>query len=117
MRDDSLDLNSNQLSAMSVLFSHGDLLMGELAHHERVQPPSMTRIVKELERRSYVVRSETPQDRRQSLVSLTDAGSEVLAANRKRRTDWLARQLAALEPAERDILRKAIPVLEKVNQA
>jgi DNA-binding MarR family transcriptional regulator len=116
VRDQSLDLNSNQLSAMSVLFSHGDLLMGELAARELVKPPSMTRIVNELERRGYVVRKETPQDRRQARVSLTDAGRDVLAANRKRRTDWLARQLAGLEPAEREILRKAIPILEKVNR-
>jgi DNA-binding MarR family transcriptional regulator len=117
MRDESLDLNSNQLSAMSVLFSHGDLLMGELAALELVQPPSMTRIVNELERRGYVLRSDTAEDRRQARVSLTDAGRQVLQANRKRRTDWLARRLAELEPGEREILRKAVPILEKVNRA
>lgn len=117
MRDESLDLNSNQLSAMSVLWMHGDLLMGELAAHELVQPPSMTRIVNELERRGYVIRSDTAEDKRQARVSLTDAGRQVLIANRKRRTDWLARRLAELEPGEREILRKAVPILEKVNRA
>ncbi|WP_228265934.1 MarR family winged helix-turn-helix transcriptional regulator [Microlunatus elymi] len=117
MRDESLELSPNQLSAMGVLLNHGDQLMGELAAHETVQPPSMTRIVNELERRGYVRRSAGSDDRRQARVSLTDAGREVLLANRKRRNDWLARRIAELEPQERDILRKAIPILEKVNRA
>jgi DNA-binding MarR family transcriptional regulator len=117
MRDESVDLNSNQLSAMSVLLNHGDQLMGELAAKELIQPPSMTRIVNELERRGYVRRSESPQDKRQAWVSLTEAGRDVLIANRKRRNDWLARRLAELQPGEREILRKAVPILEKVNRA
>jgi DNA-binding MarR family transcriptional regulator len=50
-------------------------------------------------------------------VSLTDAGREVLLANRRRRTDWLARRLAELDPEEREVLRRAVPILEKVNHA
>lgn len=115
LRDESLDLNSNQLSAMSVLLNNGDQLMGELAARELIQPPSMTRIVNELERRGYVLRSGDPHDKRQARVSLTDAGREVLLANRKRRDDWLARRLAELTPEEREVLRKAVPILEKVN--
>lgn len=117
MRDESLDLTSNQLSAMSVLLNHGDQLMGELAARELIQPPSMTRIVNELERRGFVVRTCDPRDKRQARVSLTDAGREVLLANRKRRNDWLARRLAELTPEEREVLRKAVPILEKVNHA
>ena len=117
MRDESMELNSNQLSAMGVLLNHGDLQMGELAAREMVQPPSMTRIVNELERRGFVRRSDNPDDRRQARVSLTENGRQVLLANRKRRNDWLARRIAALDPEEREILRKAVPVLEKVNCA
>lgn len=117
MRDESLELNTNQLSAMGVLLNHGDQLMGELAAREMVQPPSMTRIVNELERRGLVVRSDNPGDRRQARVSLTERGREILLANRKRRNDWLARRIADLSPDEREILRKAIPILEKVNSA
>jgi DNA-binding MarR family transcriptional regulator len=117
MRDESVDLTPNQLSAMSVLLNQGDQLMGELATRELVQPPSMTRIVNALERRGYVVRSGDPQDKRQARVSLTDAGREVLMANRRRRTDWLARRLAELDPEDREVLRRAVPILEKVNHA
>jgi DNA-binding MarR family transcriptional regulator len=117
MRDDTLGLNSNQLSAMAVLLNSGDQLMGELAALELVQPPSMTRIVNGLEELGYVVRRPDPRDRRQCLVTLTDSGREVLIANRARRDEWLAVRLAELDPEERDVLRKAVPILEKVNHA
>lgn len=117
MRDDSLELNHNQLSAMGVLLNHGDLLMGELAAKEKVQPPSMTRIVNGLEERGFVVRKDDPQDKRSCLVAITDSGRDVLMADRRRRDAWLAKRVAELDPAERDVLRQAVVILEKVNHA
>ena len=117
MRDESLDLNSNQLSAMSVLLNNGDLTMGQLAALEKVRPPSMTRIVNGLELRGLVARTPRVTDGRQSVVSLTDSGRQILLANRRRRDQWLAQRLAELEPEERDVLRKSVAILEKVNHA
>ena len=116
MQDESLELNPNQLSAMGVLLNSGDQLMGELAALEKVRPPSMTRIVNSLEVRGYVARRPDPRDHRQCLVALTEAGRQVLLANRRRRDEWLAVRLAGLDPAEREALRRAIPVLERLNQ-
>lgn len=117
MRDESLDLNGNQTSAMAVLANQGPLKIGELAAFEKVQPPSMTRIVDGLEQRGYVTRSAAEHDRRTCVVQLTDAGLEVVLADRRRRDAWLAVRLAELSPAERDVLRQAVPILEKVNHA
>jgi DNA-binding MarR family transcriptional regulator len=117
MRDDSVELNSNQLSAMSVLLNSGDLSMGELASQEKVQPPSMTRIVNGLEERGFVARQPHVIDKRQSVVSLTDSGRQVLLANRRRRDQWLAKRIAELEPEEREVLRRCVSILEKVNHA
>jgi DNA-binding MarR family transcriptional regulator len=117
MRDDSVELNSNQLSAMAVLLNSSDLLMGELAAAEKMQPPSMTRIVNGLEARGYLARRPHPDDRRQCLVTLSDEGRKILLANRRRRDEWLAVRIAQLAPAEREVLREAIEILEKVNSA
>jgi DNA-binding MarR family transcriptional regulator len=116
MQDEALGLNPNQLSAMAVLLNSGDQLMGELAAQERVQPPSMTRIVNGLEARGYVARRPDSRDHRQCLVALTESGRQVLMANRRRRDEWLAVRIAALDPAEREVLRRAVGVLEKVNR-
>ena len=117
MRDDSVGLNSNQLSAMAVLLNSGDMLMGELAAAEKMQPPSMTRIINGLEARGFVARRPHPEDRRQCLVTLSDEGRKILLANRRRRDEWLAIRIAQLDPAEREVLREAIAILEKVNSA
>lgn len=117
MRDDSLELNSNQLSAMAVLLNVGDLPMGELAAAEKVQPPSMTRIVNGLEQRGLVTRRPDAHDRRSSRVSLTEEGRQILLANRRRRDQWLARRIAELDPGEVEVLRQCVRILEKVDQA
>lgn len=117
LREDSVDLSSNELSAMAVLLTHGDLPMGELAALELVQPPSMTRIVNGLEQRGLLTRTRDPHDRRSARVSLTEDGRQILLANRRRRDQWLAVRLAELESDERDVLRRCIPLLEKMNHA
>jgi DNA-binding MarR family transcriptional regulator len=117
MQEGSLDLNLNQLSAMAVLLNSGDQLMGELAAQEKIRPPSMTRIVNSLEARGYVLRRPDPRDHRQCLVALTDSGRDVLLANRRRRDQWLAVRISELDPAEREVLRRAVRILEKVNRA
>ena len=75
----------------------------------------MTRIVNGLEERGLVTHTTDPQDRRSARVSLTEEGRQILLANRRRRDQWLAVRLAELDPDERDLLRRCIPLLEKVN--
>jgi len=115
VRADSSDLQSNQLSVMAVLLNEGDLLMGELAARERIQPPSMTRIVNGLEERGYVARRPDPSDRRQCLVTVTESGRQIILANRQRRDEWLTVRIAELDPADRRVLRQAVAILDKVN--
>jgi DNA-binding MarR family transcriptional regulator len=49
-------------------------------------------------------------------VALTESGRQVLLANRRRRDEWLAVRIAELDPADRDVLRHAVRVLERLNQ-
>src|SRR5690348_2581048 len=68
------DLTDSQYSVLALLDRVGPLTPGELAEHERVQPPSMTRTVAALDAAGLVSRSGRPDDRRQVVVALTDAG-------------------------------------------
>lgn len=110
--DESLTLT--QLATLGTLDRHGAMSLGELAAHERVQPPSMTRIVSALEQRRLVVRGPDHDDGRRVVVSITGAARALLAEDRRRRDAWLARSLRELTAAERDALRRATPVLEKL---
>ena len=103
-----------QLAALGTVFHYGPLTAGELAEREHVQPPSMTKIIAALEDRGLVQRAVGPIDRRQVLVSSTQAGRELVLSTRRARTEWLARRLALLTADERAALRAAAPVLEKL---
>ena len=110
-------LTLTQLSALSMLDRHGPSTPGELAAHEKVQPPSMTRVLAHLEELGLVERAPHPRDGRQVLVALTAAASAVLAEDRRRREAWLVDHLADLTGVERDALRVAAPVLDRLAGA
>lgn len=107
-------LSVGQLSVLGSLSRNGPCSVGELAAMERVQPPSMTRTVNCLEEGGYVVRARHETDKRQVVVALSAKGEETLAADRKRRDVWLAQRLRELTPEERDLLRKAAPIIERL---
>ncbi|MGC4940972.1 MarR family winged helix-turn-helix transcriptional regulator [Kribbella sp. DT2] len=113
-REDGHDLTANQLGVLGALGKHDAMTVGELAAHEQVKPPSMTRIVSNMEDAGLVARRPHPTDKRQIVVELTEAAHALLRANRRRRDEWLQTKLKKLTPEERDILRKAAPVLERL---
>jgi DNA-binding MarR family transcriptional regulator len=90
---------------------------GELAEHEKVQPPSMTRVISVLVDLQLVRREPHPSDRRQVVLTATDVGRDLVIKARRRREAWLALRLKELSPAERAALRAAAPILEKLSQA
>jgi DNA-binding MarR family transcriptional regulator len=107
-------LSANQLGVMSTLNRQGSLTIGEIAAIEKVRPPSTTRTVTSLEELGLVVREPHPTDRRQVLVRLADEGRRILAEDRKRRDAWLARRLDELPPEDKELLRAAAPILERL---
>jgi DNA-binding MarR family transcriptional regulator len=111
------DLTVTQLSALTSLQLAGALTPRELADAERVQPPTMTKIVGRLEERGLVQRTPHPTDGRQVILATTAAGQAVLAQFERARDEWLARKLAELTAEEREILRRAAEILQKVARA
>ena len=106
-----------QLSALAALEkSGGAMTPGELAAYERVQPPSMTKVLASLEERGLVSRTMHPTDRRQAYIELTDAGQELIHTERSARDAWFSQRLATLTEAERDQLRDLVPVLDKLAE-
>jgi len=71
-------ISPSQLSALASLGLSRELTLGELAAAERVQPPTMTRIVAALEEAGLVTRTVDAGDRRVARVALTSAGRGLL---------------------------------------
>lgn len=110
-------LSDIQLAALAALARHDSMTPGELAEHEKVQPPSMTRVIAVLEERGLVKREPHATDRRQVVLTVTGDGRDVVQRVRRRREAWLAQRLQELTPDERQILLAAAPILEKISQS
>jgi DNA-binding MarR family transcriptional regulator len=110
-------LSDIQLAALAALERKGPMTPGELAEHEKVQPPSMTRVIALLEERGLVLREPHSTDRRQVILTVTPDGRDLVQRVRRRREAWLAQRLQELTPEERQILRQAAPILEKISQS
>ena len=116
-RDPANDLSFGQMAVLGLLSARDELTVGELAAHERVQPPSMTRTVGCLVEGGYAERRSSELDRRQVLVAITGKGRATVKADRARRDEWLAQRLAALTSDERAVLCQAAPILEKISNS
>jgi DNA-binding MarR family transcriptional regulator len=111
-QDDASGVTAPHLSALSVLVFGGARTLGELAAAEQVRPPSMTRIVQNLEREGLVEREADPADRRAVRLRATDAGRRILEAGRARRVHSLAERLRALDADELACLERAAGLLD-----
>ena len=103
-----------QLSALSTIERDGPVTLGEVAAVERVQPPTITAAVGRLERRGLVRRDVDPGDRRIARVEVTAQGRRLLEQSRSRKTAYLERTLAGLDPDERETLERAAAILEQL---
>jgi DNA-binding MarR family transcriptional regulator len=108
------DLTPTQLSVLGSVLKIGPATPSAIAAHERVQPPSITRTLTCLVDEGLAIREPHPHDGRQVLISISDKGDAVLAEERDRRDEWLARRLADLTTPERTTLREATALLEKL---
>jgi DNA-binding MarR family transcriptional regulator len=113
-RDDESGVTAPHLSALSVLVFGGARTLGELAEAEQVRPPSITRIVRNLEADGLVEREPDPADRRIVRVRPTEKGRRILDEGRRRRIADLAARLSTVEPEDLETLERAAALIERV---
>lgn len=107
-------LTPSQMAVLATLMRTGPASTGQLAASERIQPPSMTRILNSLRDAGLVTRAEDPADRRLALYDVTPQARTMVQRDRRRRDQWLSRRMAELSPEELQTLQDAIPVLTKM---
>jgi DNA-binding MarR family transcriptional regulator len=87
---------------------------GAIAARERVQPPSMTRVIASLADLGMVRREPHPTDGRQVIVTLTPAGDALVVDEANAREEWLRAQLKRLDDNQLDTLRGAVGIIESI---
>lgn len=109
------ELSNQALGILAHLYRRGPMTPGALAAAERLQPQSLTRTLARLERQRLIARRADEQDRRRSVLALTDAGRQALVQDMRQRDSWLADAMAQqLTAAERDLLRIAAELMDRL---
>ena len=107
-------LSPSQAAALATIDRHGPLTPSELATRERIQRPTVTRVLARLEEDGLVSRTADPKDGRSSLIAVSPAGHARLEELRTRKDAYLARRLTTLSAQDREVLDRASAILERL---
>ncbi|MDQ2812204.1 MAG: MarR family transcriptional regulator [Actinomycetota bacterium] len=102
-------------AVLAWLDDRGVLTASVLASLEQIRPQSMAQTIDAVERRGWVERSADPDDRRQALITLTEAGRIALDRGRRLRQAWILEAIRTrLDAQEQHALIAAIGLLERM---
>jgi DNA-binding MarR family transcriptional regulator len=85
-----------------------------IATYESLGAPAATRVVASLEELGLVQRTSDPDDKRASLIDLTELGRRTLNELWRERTIGINAMLEGLTAKERTAIEAALPALEKI---
>ncbi|MEP7023569.1 MAG: MarR family transcriptional regulator [Actinomycetota bacterium] len=106
------DITPSHFRALRVLLRHGVMRLSELSDHLRIAARSTTEVIDGLEARGLVRRRPDPDDRRATLVELTEHGSKVLDAIRTARGNETERAFSRLSAEDRAHLARILRQLQ-----
>jgi DNA-binding MarR family transcriptional regulator len=109
-----LGVTGGQASLLIAIRRSPGIGVNELAAREGVSPPAMTGAIRRLERAGLVRRQPRADDRRRHGLYVTEDGARVLRAVKRRRTEWLAARLRALDERERAAVEHALAPLARL---
>jgi DNA-binding MarR family transcriptional regulator len=115
---DAGELTLPESSALARLDRGGPTTPGALAKLEQISPQSMGVTLAGLEARGLLERASDPADGRRVVMSITEAGLQMLWDRRNAKTEQMARALSAeFTPDEVAQLMAVTPLLERLAQS
>ena len=90
------------------LFRLGPSTQQMLATALKVSPRNVTGLVDALEAGNFLTRRPHPTDRRATLVTLTDAGRQVMTEMEQQRSQIAAELVADLDPVQLEMFRQGL---------
>lgn len=112
---DGSDLTPTQASALVRLEKDGPMTTSSLARAEAMRPQSMGTVIAVLEAAGLVSGTADPGDRRQTVLSITEACRTWIDEGRAARQDWLSRTIESrLSAEEQRQLLSAAKLLQRL---
>jgi DNA-binding MarR family transcriptional regulator len=115
-RESQAGISPTMLAALSTIDRHGPITAGDLAAHEQVRKPTVTRILGALLEEGLIERTPDPLDRRVAWVQLTPEGRSLMRNIRRRSDRFLAARLERLDPVDLTTLQRAAEILDHVME-
>ncbi|WP_066363631.1 MarR family winged helix-turn-helix transcriptional regulator [Herbidospora mongoliensis] len=111
------DLTAGQTSTLAAVAQLSPVRLVDLATHEGISAPTLSRVVGGLEGLGLIVRIPDPADGRASLISLTPTGEAELTRLRGDSIAFFVARISALPPDQRAALAAALPAIEALAGA
>lgn len=111
------DLTTSQVKAIILLGYYGPLSVGKLAELLGVGNPAASIVVQQLVEQELAERAEDTADRRRTLVSLTEKGSQLMSGQREQREGKVRDWLSQLDDDELAALRRGLVSLVGVARS
>ena len=105
--DSDAGLTSGQASVISVLVYAGAKTISELAAIEQVALPTMSRLIREMEKARLIQRTPHESDARSSVIAATQKSRALLDRARALRLGRLEKAVSSRNAAERKLLHQA----------
>lgn len=113
----SSDFSNAELLTMGLLDQHGKLLPSALAEMERISAQAISQILNRLEEVGCVNRVMDENDKRKSVVSLTEKGTQHLHENRRIKEEWLVQAMEKVfSPEELKLIEAFLPLLQRLAE-
>jgi DNA-binding MarR family transcriptional regulator len=111
-----VEISPSLHAALGTVERHGPITAGQLAKHEHVRKPTMTRTIRELVDRGLIERLPDPLDGRVTWLKVTPTGKALILHARRRTDVFLTKRLQRLSAEERETLQRAAEILEQLAE-
>lgn len=116
--DGAKGLSMAKLGVMGYLYREGTATVTELAAYLRIQPQSLTRLITDLARQSWIKRRPNDEDHRQHLLEITEKGTKALISGVTSQRLELSRIIVdTLTPSEQEMLRLSAGLIDRLAEA
>ncbi|NVJ54487.1 MAG: MarR family transcriptional regulator [Campylobacteraceae bacterium] len=109
------NLTFNQFKVLEVLYHRGDLNIGSITKLTMSTPGNITVVVKNLKRDGWITTISDPEDKRASILTITQKGMEVIEKVFPSHAKNLKKSLEVLSDEELDTLYELLNKVYKAN--
>jgi len=105
------DLTFPQMEILHFIGTSGEKTMKSIADFLKITPPSVTELIREMERKNLIKRVSDKQDKRITFISLTDTAKKNYISISKKKEAILNKMTSKLNKEDKETLKRIIKII------